>query len=380
VKPSAKTKSSDPGEPPPGFQREPLRVIDPITLQDKPVPQRRWHARDWIPWRRATGLYGAGGEGKTLLAQMLMTASALGQPWLGLPIQKIKVFGIFCEDDEDELHKRQADINKLYDCDFSDLENMKWIARLGFDNVLMTFDNGRPRLTDLWHELLAEAQAFGAQLCIFDTISDFFSGNEIDRAQVRHFGQVALGGFARAIDGPVLGCAHPSQAGIKSGSGESGSTGWDAVFRSRLYLTRPRVEEGEEEDPFARVLYRKKANWARREDEIKLRWANGVFIAKDPPPGILGSIDRRKCERVFFDMLATSRPVSANSRAGNYAPKIFAKRPDREGYTLAHFERAMEALFARREIYLEKYLADNRHPREKIVAIKTRVSDDNNAS
>jgi RecA-family ATPase len=350
---------------------EPLRVVRVFTLQGKPVPQRRWLVPDWIPWRRVTGLYGAGGEGKTLLAQMLMTACALGQPWIGLPVKKVKVLGIFCEDDEDELHERQDAINKFYGCEFSDLENMRWIARLGFDNIIMTFDNGRPVKTGVWQELFDEAKTFGAQLCLFDTVADFFAGNENDRSQVRQFGQVALGGFARELDAAALACAHPSRSGITSGSGESGSTQWDALFRSRLYLTRPKSEEGEEPDPFARILYRKKANWAQREDEIKLRWCDGVFNPPIASTGILGSIQRRKARRIFLDMLADSRPVSANNRAGNYAPKIFAKRPDREGYAVADFERAMEDLFASKEIELETYIGANRHPAERIALSKT---------
>jgi RecA-family ATPase len=363
----------DPNWKPPSKEKddEPrLRVIDVITLQDKPIPERRWLVRDWIPWARVTGLYGAGGEGKTLLAQMLMTATALGQPWLGLPVRKVKTLGVFCEDDEDELHLRQADINKLYNCEFADLENMKWLARLGNDNILMTFDYaGHPTLTTFWHQLLAEARDFGAELVIFDTISDFFSGNEIDRVQVRQFGQFALGGFARAVRGPVLGLAHPSQAGIRYGTGESGSTAWDAVFRSRLYLTRPEVAEGEEPDPFERLLQRKKANWAARDDAIPLRWHEGIFKAPGAAAAIgdlLASIERRTCRRVFLDMLADSRPVSTNSHAGNYAPRVFFRRPDREGYKLADFERAMEALFASHEITEEQYRFDG-HDHMRIV-------------
>jgi hypothetical protein len=78
---------------------------------------------------------------------------------------------------------------------------MKWLPRLGCDNVLMTFENGHGILTEFWHQLLEEAQSFGAQLLVLDTVSDLFAGNEIDRSQVRQFIQIALGGLARAIDG-----------------------------------------------------------------------------------------------------------------------------------------------------------------------------------
>jgi RecA-family ATPase len=89
-----------------------------------PVPQRQWLVRDWVPERRATALYGAGGEGKTLLAQQLATACAIGAPWLGLPILKCNSLLLFCEDDCDEMHRRQADINAHYGCTFADLDAM----------------------------------------------------------------------------------------------------------------------------------------------------------------------------------------------------------------------------------------------------------------
>jgi hypothetical protein len=53
----------------------------------------------------------------------------------------------FCEDDLDEMHRRQEDINNHYGCTFADLGAMRWLPRLGEDNVLMSFDNGRAHHT-----------------------------------------------------------------------------------------------------------------------------------------------------------------------------------------------------------------------------------------
>jgi AAA domain len=65
----------------PAPQHAALQLIDPTTLHGLPVPPRRWLVPDWIPMARVTGLYGAGGEGKTLLAQMLATAGAVRKLW-----------------------------------------------------------------------------------------------------------------------------------------------------------------------------------------------------------------------------------------------------------------------------------------------------------
>jgi hypothetical protein len=94
------------------------------------VPQREWMVPDWIPLRRATGLYGAPGAGKTSLMQMLVTAAALdpvrfpNATWLGLPVRKCRSVLFFCEDDEDEMHYRQEQINRLYGCTYDDLGEM----------------------------------------------------------------------------------------------------------------------------------------------------------------------------------------------------------------------------------------------------------------
>ncbi len=84
--------------------------IDPTTWHGVAVPEREWIVQDWLPVGHVTLLYGDGGVGKTLLAQQLMTSCATGSPWCGLAVQKCRVFGMFCEDDADELHRRQAAI------------------------------------------------------------------------------------------------------------------------------------------------------------------------------------------------------------------------------------------------------------------------------
>jgi RecA-family ATPase len=337
-----------------------LRHLDPITLQDKPVPPRLWLVPEWIPWCTVTGLYGDGGLGKSLLAQQLMTSSAINSPWIGLPVMHVRSLGVFCEDHEDELHRRQADINRLYGCEFADLEDMRWLPRFGEENLLMTFEGGQGVTTLFFVELLCQAREFGAQLIIIDTVADTFGGNENDRGQVRQFVQTCLGQLAREIDGCVVALAHPSRGGLTTGSGDSGSTGWSNSFRSRAFLHLPDSEDETAPDLYARLLSRKKANYALREDLLKLRWQDGVFIREGiADTGILGSLKRKKADAVFLELLDAvtreNRPVSDSTHAPNYAPKLFALRPERNGYTKTDFVRAMERLFASRQITMLDY-------------------------
>ncbi len=54
------------------------------------------------------------------------------------------------EDDLAEMHRRQEDINAHYGCTFADLEAMRWLPRLGEDNVLMNVEGGRSQQTPLF--------------------------------------------------------------------------------------------------------------------------------------------------------------------------------------------------------------------------------------
>jgi RecA-family ATPase len=339
-------------------ESETLCPVDPATLDGVPVPPRQWLVPDWVPMGRVTALYGAGGEGKTILGQMLATACAIDALWLGLRVQRSNSLLLFCEDDLDEMHRRQDDINRHFGCTFADLTPVRWLPRLGADNALMAFDGG-PHRTPLFDELLHVAKEHNARLIITDTLADVFAGNENDRGQARIFAQASLGLLARETQGAVVALAHPSRWGMSSGSGESGSTAWLGTFRSLLHLATPKPDDGTPPDPEMRLLTRTKSNAARRDETIELRWKDGVFVPSHAPSGIVGSIERRTCEQVFLDLLdkttTEGQPVSSNSRAANYAPRLFASRPERERFTQADFQRAMQALFASGGIANQEY-------------------------
>jgi hypothetical protein len=172
-----------------------LGGIDPRTLEGLPVPVRRFIVTPWIPMRRATVLYGAGGVGKTTLMQMLCTSTALDPlkfpnvNWLGMSVRRCRSVLLFCEDDLDEMHARQEEINRSYGCTFADLGDMLWLPRLGSDSTLMTFEGSRGCRTPFFYELLTIIKRHRAQLTVWDTLTDVFDGSEIDRGQARRFVQ-----------------------------------------------------------------------------------------------------------------------------------------------------------------------------------------------
>lgn len=350
--------------------------IDLLKWDGVEPPTREWIVEDWIPAGCVTALYGDGGTGKSLLAQMLATACVTGGTWLGLPATRCPAIGLWCEDDSNELISRQANINAAMGVGMRDLGNLDLISRVGDDNLLMTFDrDGRGMLSPLWHDLRRLALRRGARLVIVDTAADTFGGNEISRPQVRQFISACLSRLALDIGGAVLLCAHPSVRGMADGSGVGGSTAWSNTVRSRLYLTRPDASDDGDADPDRRILARRKSNYARIGNTIPIRWEHGVFrVELGMGTGMVGSIERRAKERAAEEAflrcldaaVAQGRSASATSNASIYAPRVFCSMPEAAGFRRRDLELAMERLFATKVIHVTGYLKPNRHSGQRI--------------
>jgi RecA-family ATPase len=340
----------------------PLRTVNPTALFGLHVPERRWIVQDWLPIGAVTANYADGGIGKTQLAQQLMTSCATSTPWLGLRVEPCRSFGLFCEDDEDELHRRQDAINAHFGMNFGDLEAMRWASGTGEDNVLIRFErDGEAFMTERFEELIKQTKEHRAKLLIIDTAADTFGGNENDRGQVRQYISNALARAAMEIEGAVLVNAHPSRTGLSSGNLDGGSTGWNNSVRSRWSLARPVDEEGREilASP-ERILTRRKANYAAVGDTIKIEWRNGVLVNKEPPGGFLNAVNKTLgAEMAFLDLLAKCDALNMNVSHGktspNFAPKVFSKRTDSGGYTMREFDGAMSRLFSASQIKLVDY-------------------------
>jgi hypothetical protein len=247
-----------------------------------PAPERTWIVKDWIAEGCVNSLYGAGGIGKTLIAQQLAYCLAIGHPFLGIPVARKTSFCVLCEDDRAELHRRHNALSfGLGHPDDNPFKGSVTVGpRVGLDNLLVTWDNkNQPHIThqfqDIWTEVLKRRSDF----LILDTLADLYGGNEIIRVQVNHFIKTVLGRLIlQAKDAgftlTVLLLAHPSMSGASSGAGTSGSTAWENSVRARMYMRRP--EKGHFDE---RELVRAKANYAQSGEETVLRmiYQHGYF-------------------------------------------------------------------------------------------------------
>lgn len=368
-------------------ERPAIRWVDPGEWEATEPPPREWEVEGWIPRGEVTLVRGDGGIGKTLLMHQYATAAAAGRDWLGLKTRKARVMCFFCEDSEDELHRRQRDINAALGISFAEIRDTLRIAsRKHEDNFFVLWDRqtGALKRQPVWEQLVADAKAFRADVVIVDTIADVFAGSEIDRMQVNAFVKSCLGRLAQEIGGSVIALGHPSMAGKQSGEGESGSTAWSNAVRSRLYLKYPKgVESGD-----VRELENRKLNYGPKGSRLKLRWKAGAFeviagssaIASEFLPNAFYSergvsdIERATDAAVLEALLdAGPVPMSLKERAGNYAPRIL-KRWDRKGlepYDVEEVHAALERLL-RAGVIREGEVGrkPNRHPALGFVVVR----------
>ena len=336
-------------------------------LQHPPKP-RVWLVEGLIPNAQVTSLSGDGATGKSLLARQLAVATVAGEKWLGREVKTGGCLIVSAEDDIDEESRRLTEITNVEQVDRSRLEGLEIVPLAGKDAVLAAQDYQRPGVvtaTQLFRKLKDKVASMKPALVILDTSADLFAGNEIDRSQVRQFVGM-LRGIAIENDCAVLLLSHPSQAGMASGSGTSGSTAWSNSVRSRLYLRRV-TDEKTKAEPNAnmRVLGVMKSNYAASGEQIPMVWSAGRFV---PVGQATTPEDQTKlfdhAPAVFLEMLGTEEFGSdkagkyvTDSPRGRYAPKLFAASPRavEENLEEKHFVEAMRRLFAAGKIEVVQF-------------------------
>jgi RecA-family ATPase len=345
-------EAADAPEPLPG-------LVDPATWREK-APLRQFIIPGWIV-RGACGLLsGQEGVGKSLLAQQMATCAALGLNFLGLEMAQSNALYITCEDPLDELWRRQQDINAALGTDMADLGGRLLLCSLKGEigNEFGTYDTeGRLAISPRYRQVEAAALEFGAQLIFLDNAAHIFPGNE----NARHDVAVFLGLLERLserINGAVILLAHPNKQhaqGNKQGNEYSGSTGWSAHVRNRLFLDWAINDtSGTFLGDDGRVLRKSKANYGKKGEEVFFRWHEWAFVREDDlPPSVtaeLRDVGRANFENDCFlaclrQRNTERRPVSENKSSRTYAPKEFAEMPEARGCTKEQLEQAMNRLF-----------------------------------
>ncbi len=299
-----------------------------------PIPERQWLLNQWFPKRAVSLLFGQGGVGKTLIVQQLANAVADGEAFMGIGTSKMPVLCVLCEDDKQEIDRRQIDINQsrgIDDAFGSAPDNVYLWPRVGEDNIVVTFPNaGEDQPTSFYADLVKAVEAAKGdadEICvILDNATDFFGGGENVRREVNSFIKTYCGSLCTKHNATVILLAHPSLSGLASGSGMSGSTAWENSVRSRAYLSRDADMDE------VRTLSRKKSNYSAvdNETDIKLIWEAGVLTLPTSDDAI-ARIEGRNVKRAVLDAVDEAQNTGSpfKSRTGrtvrNALPKVVNK-------------------------------------------------------
>jgi RecA-family ATPase len=351
-----------------------IEIIDPSTLQGRPVPPREWHVADLIPHKTVTLKSGDGGVGKSLLAMQLCVSTALDKPWIGRDVARGRAMYLSAEDDMDEVHRRLFDICAGEGVRLADLGRLRIAPLAGLDAVLAA-PQGKTNViaaTPLWKALEARCEEFLPRLLVLDTSADLFAGEENNRAQVRQFIGM-LRGLAIRLDIAIVLLSHPSVAGMSSGSGTSGSTAWNNSVRSRLFFRREVSSDGIEADPNLRKLETMKANYSTTGAEITVRWEAGRFVPdrSATPNGLEQATAGMRADRVFMDLLRAyvneGRYVSAQP-GSTYAPIVFSRDARSSAFGKPALTAAMNRLLGSQAIRMEKFGPPSRQINKLVIA------------
>jgi RecA-family ATPase len=269
--------------------------------------------------------------------------SSFLRPWqlagiaLGISTHPGRSIYLSAEDDAEELHRRLDVIRKHYGLEWRDLAAIKLVDLVGQDAVLGQFDRSTNRIiaTNLFASVEAIVAERMADLLVIDALADAFAGREIERQQARQFINLVRG-LCRRCGVTALLLAHPSEAG--------------------LYFERRDEDDGGCEDRDARMLTRKKANYAPQDEQIAVRYADGVFIVDRDRQPLDKAARESLADAKFMALLDQGNGVGLKfspNPSRTYAPTRFAHNPDAAGVTSREFEAAMHRLLKVGKIRIE---------------------------
>jgi hypothetical protein len=347
--PRYRSESGMPGEP-----ENLARQLDFAALSRQHAPARRWFLQHWLGSGPAL-VAGAGGSGKSSLVQHQATMAAIGRPYIAEQDAALTSLVWNCEDDHDELWRRQERICQHEAIDMASLsDRLHIISRYGCENALMVETQRALSTTSLLKELREQVNDLHVDVLWLDNAAHVFLGNHDDRTHVTGFINV-LNGLVTGRPFAAVVVAHPGKA---IGSEYSGSVAWENAVRMRWYLgsrlpdQRIEDDDGEAAAELSTVRYlaKRKANYTAA-DYVRLNMESGLLVPDQAPQGVGGvvaGINERQAEQVciagFHSLQAMGLHPSDSKASSDYLPKQMVAKRLHSGYSKAELTKAMNRL------------------------------------
>ena len=318
-------------------------------LQDKIPPERQWAVPGWIGMGHATLLVGPGATGKTLLIQQIISCLCLGRAFVGEPAHSVNCLMWACEDEHDELWRRQINISRWLKTGLDDFEGRLHIEpRFGKENTLFgpSSESRQNGWSPLLQELADKSNDTKSQIVVLDNVGQIFGGNENSRYDVTRF----INGLCGAMPGKaIILVAHPAK---NEGSQYSGSTAWENCVRTRLYLgpDLPDKPQGEadEQDADVRYFAKRKTNYSQK-DYRTLRFTDGLLLPDEinAQGGLIGHLVKQKAENTVINAVQKLYLQEIRTVSGASSPDFLVKRMEYASLTDGVRKQELAMAFAR---------------------------------
>ena len=280
-------------EPAPAFEHDAGAVMDWGALAGNKPPERDWAIAHWLGMGHTTLLAGSGGIGKSLVAQTIAAAIAIGKDYVGNVPQARKVMLWATEDDHDEIWRRQVAIAKYFNVPMSAFGNLIVVPRSGMNNSFLELTSEGMTWQQPYDELCKMVREHEIDVLFVDNVAQSCP-DEINRAVVTRFCN-AFNGIRKGLATVLV-----THIGRQVGSEFSGSSAWENACRMRWYLGSKLPDaDGEAVDApdpdasDARYLCKRKANYSTR-DFVKFRYSDGLFIPDFVPERNFVTSEARK--------------------------------------------------------------------------------------
>jgi len=339
-----------------------------------PPPPRTWWIQDWLT-PAPTLCAGSGGVGKSVLWQTIGTALAMGREFLGATAAPLRVLLWACEDDAEEIWRRQAAICSHFEIPLADLEGRFIVmARHGCDNTLIAPVMGQPTFTPAFETLREQVNDLDIDVLALDNNAQVYGCNENDRHQVTLFVNAACGLVRGRRFAPVF-LGHTART---AGSEFSGSAAWENACRMRWYMgtTLPDQKPDEDETADAGIVYlaKRKANYSEK-DWRRLRYQDGLFIPEEChgrrfDQGYRDDLAERLVLKGMGKLAQSGIQPTDSANSPDYLPRQIVAKGLNEGHTKKELAAAMNRLMGAGKLKRDvvgKY--PNRTPRQGLVVM-----------